>query len=253
DAMAALDDHNVDGIVLIGGFEGLLTAETFASTERPVALVPATISNNVPGTELSLGSDTALNVIVDAVDRLKQSAVGSRDRVFVVEVMGRKCGFLATAGGLGAGAEIVYEHDPGITLARLERDAEGLVQAYDAGRQVAIVLMADGASEAFSANTLARVFVGESGGRFDTRVCVLGHLQQGGRPSPADRLLAVRLVDRAVKHATHGSGAVVVGVEHGLVITGPVADRLGQADIANRRRKTPVHRRWSDVIEVLSH
>ncbi|MEM6926566.1 MAG: 6-phosphofructokinase, partial [Myxococcota bacterium] len=105
----------------------------------------------------------------------------------------------------------------------------------------------------YMAERLARVFVGESEGRFDTRVCVLGHLQQGGRPSPADRLLAVRLVDRAVKHATHGSGAVVVGVGHGLVITGPVADRRGEADVANRRRKTPVHRRWNDAIEVLRH
>ncbi len=253
DALAALDEFDIDGLVMVGGFEGLLTAETFAETGRPVALVPASISNNVPGTDLALGTDTALNVIVDAVDRLKQSAVGSRDRVFVVEVMGRRCGYLVTAGGLGSGAEIVYEHDPGITLSRLRQDAEELVRAYDAGRQVAIVLMADAASEAFGANTLSRIFRAESGGRFDTRVCVLGHLQQGDRPSPADRLLAVRLVDRAVEHAASGEGAVVVGVERGLVVTGPVGQRIEDADVPNRRRRNPVHAQWSDVLDYLRH
>ncbi|MEN0062393.1 MAG: 6-phosphofructokinase [Myxococcota bacterium] len=249
--LAALDEHAIHGAVIVGGFEALPTAAAIAATGRPVAVVPATISNNVPGTDSSVGCDTALNVIVDAVDRLKQSAVGSRDRVFVVEVMGRRCGYLAVAGGLGAGAEIVYQHKPGITLSGLKEDVTKLAEAYDRGRQVGIVLMADGASEAFSANTLARVFQSESGGRFDTRVCVLGHLQQGDRPSPADRLLATRLVDRAVHHAADGEGAVVVGVERGLVIQASVASRIEEADLSHRRRKTPVHSDWDEVATLL--
>jgi len=253
EALAVLDEFDIHGIVMVGGFEGLLHAEALAATGRPVALVPATISNNVPGTDQAIGTDTALNVIVNGVDRLKQSAVGSRDRVFVVEVMGRRCGYLATAGGIGSGAEIVYQNETGITLAKLERDAQELVEAYDNGRQVAIVLMADGASEAYSANTLSRIFDTESGGRFDTRVCVLGHLQQGDRPSPADRLVATRLVDRAVEHAASSDGAIVVGLEHGLVTTGTVAQRLAEADLRARRRKEPVHASWSDLVPQLRH
>lgn len=249
--LAALDQFEIDGVVLVGGFEAFEATTAFAATGRPVALVPATISNNVPGTEVSVGADTALNVICEAVDRLKQSAVGSRDRVFIVEVMGRRCGYLAVAGGLGAGAELVYEHRGGIDLARLESDVRELTEAYDRGRKVGIVLVADGASDAFSANALARIFEAESKGRFDTRVCVLGHLQQGDRPAPADRLLAARLVDRAVTHAAEGEGAVVVGSERGQVTTTWVANCLSQADLKNRRRSRPIHGPWAHVAELL--
>lgn len=243
----AVRAHRVDGVALVGGFEALAVARELGEAGIPVAVVPATISNNVPGTDPTIGSDTALNVICEAVDHLKQSAIGSRDRVFVVQVMGRRCGYLATVAGIGSGAELAYTHEEGVSLDRLQHDVSRLVRDYDDGRTVSIVLVADGASDVYDATALARIFEAESGGRFDTRVCVLGHLQQGGRPAPQDRLLAVRFVDRAVSHLVRGTGAVLVGMQHGDIHLVPVGDLAGQTDEANRRPTVPPHADWEDV------
>ncbi|MFT5685838.1 MAG: 6-phosphofructokinase 1, partial [Myxococcota bacterium] len=155
-------------------------------------------------------------------------AVGSRNRVFVVEVMGRRCGYLAWTAGIGSGAEVVYTHEQGIFLSDLTADIASLQASFARGKSVGIVLAADGASEAYDIHTLARIYAEESGGRFDTRVCVLGHLQQGGRPSPGDRVLASRLARVAVERVLAGEGGLVgerdgevevVGVE-GLEVDG---------------------------------
>lgn len=229
----ALSAHDIDGVVLVGGFGAL---EAASGMRLPCAVVPATISNNVPGTERSVGSDTAVDAICESVDRLKQSAIGSRHRVFFVEVMGRRCGWLARMAGVAVGAELVYAHEEPITLQRLQSDAAGLNAAMDAGRSVAIVLVADGVPEPFRAARLAGLFAEAGEGRFDTRVCVLGHLQQGGRPSPADRLLAARLVGRAVDHVAAGPAKpVLVGVVGGEVHTEKVSAVLAAADREARR------------------
>jgi 6-phosphofructokinase 1 len=233
---ALLDDLHVDGVVLVGGFEALVAAGRLG---RPVAVVPATISNNVPATEQSIGADTAVNAICEAVDRLKQSAIGSRNRVFFVEVMGRRCGYLARAAGVAAGAELVYTDEDPLTLARLQADVHDLNAAMDAGRTVGIALVADGVPRAFRASRLAELFHETSGGRFDTRVCVLGHLQQGGRPSPADRLLATRLVQTATSTVLAGQGPVVVGVRNGDVVLTPLDEALARADADARRPTRP--------------
>ncbi len=221
----------VDGLVLIGGFGCIAAAQRLSAT-LPVAIIPSTISNNVPGTDRSVVSDTACNVICEAVDRLKQSAVGSRNRVFVVEVMGRRCGYLAWTAGIGSGAEMVYTHEQGIFLSDLAADIAALQGAFSRGKSVGIVLVADGASDAYDTHTLARIYAEESGGRFDTRVCVLGHLQQGGRPSPADRVLAARMARVAVAGVLRGEGGML-GVRDGLIITTPLAEL--RADMTNRR------------------
>jgi len=238
----AMEEAGIDGLVLAGGFGALLTAHWLAEGPRPVAVVPSTISNNVPGTELSVGCDTAVNAIIEAVDRLKLSAVGSRDRVFVVEVMGRRCGYLATQAGLGGGAELVYTHEQGLDLARLTADARRLNDAFDRGRTVGLVLLADGVTETWDTRALARILDAESGDRFDTRVCVLGHLQQGGRPSPQDRLTAVRLADAAAAHALHGEGVVVAGLAGTSVVLRPVRDVMAEADPIHRRPRIPRQR-----------
>lgn len=232
---AGLAEASIEGLVLVGGFEALLSAEALAAAGVRVAVVPATISNNVPGTELSVGCDTAVNAIVEAMDRLKLSAIGSRDRVFVVEVMGRRCGYLAVQAGIGGGAELVYTHEDGIDLARLTVDSGELVAAFDAGREVGMVLVADGASDAYDAASLARILDAESGARFDTRVCVLGHLQQGGRPSPQDRLTGIRLAAAAVDALAQGAEAVVVGLEGTGVAVRSVEAVLAGADRRHRR------------------
>jgi 6-phosphofructokinase 1 len=238
---AAFSRHAIDGVVLVGGFETLRAALQIDAMGMPVAVVPATISNNVPGTDHSLGCDTAVNVIAEAVDRLKQSALGSRRRVFVVEVMGRASGYLAAIAGIATGAEVVYTHADGIDLERLRRDVARLGSSFDEGRAVGLVLVADGASEAYDAATLTRIYRQEAGGRFDTRLCVLGHLQQGGRPSPRDRLAGARLASRAVAHLTASRGAVVIGLRGDEVVATPCATAMKNADVSLRRPRHPPH------------
>ncbi len=233
---AALDRERIDAVVLVGGFE---TLSALHRLDRPAVALPATISDNVPGTDRSIGHDTALGAILDGLDRLRQSATGSRDRVFVVEVMGRSCGHLARRAAIGAGAELVYTHEDPPDLARLTEDARRLVRSFAAGRHLGLVVVADGVPSPFDAPTLARIFASEGKGVFDTRVCVPGHLQQGGAPSPADRLLAAQLAVEAVRHLAAGAtGAWVMG-EHGDDIGAtPLAEVMAQADLAHRRRAT---------------
>jgi 6-phosphofructokinase 1 len=231
----ALAADGIDAVLLVGGYEALRSAAALHRAGVAVGVVPATISNNVPGTELSVGCDTAVNVIVEGIDRLKLSAVGSRDRVFVVEVMGRRCGYLAVQGALGGGAELVYTHEEGVDLARLARDARRLNEAFDGGRQVGLVVLADGASDAYDAAALAKILADEGDGRFDTRVCVLGHLQQGGRPSPQDRLTGVRLATAAVRALCAGEQGVVAGLEGTRVALRTVPQVLAMGDPRHRR------------------
>lgn len=249
---AALTRHDIHGVVLVGGFECLRSALQIESMGVPVVVVPATISNNVPATHRSLGADTAENAICEAVDRLKQSAIGSRRRVFVVEVMGRACGHLAAMTRIGTGAEIAYTHEEGITLASLERDVAALCRSFDRGRQVGLVLVADGASATYDTASIARIYEGESGGRFDTRVCVLGHLQQGGRPSPRDRIAAARLAARAVELVDSEAGAVVLGLCGDAVITTACRAALDAADLEHRRPKAPLHHEVAEATRHLS-
>lgn len=232
-----LDAERVDEIVLIGGFEALEAARRLADLGRPVAVVPATISNNVPGTDRSVGADTAVNVICHAVDGLALSAIGARDRVFFVEVMGRRCGWLAETAGAGSGAELVYTHEEGVDLERVRTDVRRLRSEFDAGRTVGIALVADGVPTPWDTATLARVFASESDGRFDTRVCMLGHTQQGGRPAPADRLAGALLADGALAWLTASAPgkAAVVGLRGGLATAHPLHEVLDAADPTHRR------------------
>lgn len=251
--VAALREHRVTGVILIGGFEALIAGQELCELGLSVGLVPATISNNVPGTERSVGCDTAVNVICEAADRLKQSAIGSRNRVFFVEVMGRRCGYLASAGALGAGAELSYTHERGLALRHLQADTAALSRAFDGGRSVGLVLVADGASEAYDARGLARIFSDESGGRFDTRVCVLGHLQQGGRPSPADRITGARLARAALDAAAQPGGRLtVVGLHDNEIIRQDGEALLEAADRKNRRPAEATHEHLRDLAEQLS-
>jgi 6-phosphofructokinase 1 len=236
---ATLRSADVRAAVLIGGFEALEAAEGLAADGISVVVLPATISNNVPGTDRSIGADTALNEVCGAVDRLKLSAIGARDRVFVVEVMGRRCGWLARTAGVGTGAEIVYTHEDGVDLVRIQRDLAGLRATFDSGRQVGIALVADGASTAWDAATLARILEAEAHGRFDTRVCVLGHTQQGATPSPRDRLTAIRTAAAALDHlAEEDAPSGVMGVRAGGVHFTPLVNVWADADRVNRRPRS---------------
>ncbi len=199
-----LEQHNIEGLLVIGGWTGYQSAlelygrrENFPAFNIPMVCLPASINNNLPGAELSVGADTALNSIIQAVDKIKQSAVASR-RTFVVEVMGHFCGYLALMGALATGAERVYLHEEGVTLDDLVKDVRRLREGFGRGKRVGLVIRNEKANPIYSTSFMHALFEEEGGDLFDVRQAILGHLQQGGDPSPFDRILATRLAARCV-------------------------------------------------------
>lgn len=248
----SIEAHGIDALMIVGGFNAyragyLLTTERtrYPAFNLPIVCVPASIDNNLPGAEVSIGADTALNNAVWALDRVKQSASASR-RCFVAEVMGRRCGYLAFMSGLAAGAERVYLNEQGVRLASLVEDIEEMNRAFAAGRRLYLVVRNEEASEHYTTNVLARLFEEEGGDAFDVREARIGHLQQGGNPSPFDRLLATRLVSFAIDHLVEqfertGRGAAFVGLVEGAMSVGNLAHLPEVADLTKRR---PLHQWW---------
>ena len=163
----------------------------------PILLMPATINNNLPGSELSIGADTALNNIAEAVDKIKDSAVALR-RCFVVEVMGHYCGYLALMSGMATGAERVYLNEEGVTLRDLQEDTQKLIDGFKKGKRLGLMIRNEYANRVYTTAFMVALFEEEGGALFDVRQSILGHLQQGGNPSPFDRIQATRLATRCV-------------------------------------------------------
>ncbi|WP_116112358.1 6-phosphofructokinase [Austwickia chelonae] len=242
----AIEKHEIDALLLIGGYDAYEAAallvrerERYPAFAMPIVCVPATIDNNCPGAELSIGADTALNNVVWAMDRIKQSASAAR-RCFVVETMGRRCGYLALMSGLAGGAERVYLHEEGITLSDLQGDVERMLEAFRGGRRLFLAVRNEEASEMYTTDFLARLFEQEGADLFDVRQAVLGHLQQGGSPSAFDRLLATRLVQEAIDDL---AGQLKAGTAEGRYLgymvgetqRRPLAHFDEDVDRANRR------------------
>ncbi|MCH8614327.1 6-phosphofructokinase [Arsenicicoccus dermatophilus] len=256
----SLEEHRLDALLVIGGWNAyqgthLLWQERdrYPAFRIPIVCVPASIDNNLPASELAIGADTALNVVVDSIDRIKQSA-SARRRCFVVETMGRYCGYLALMGGLAGGAERVYLHEEGITLDDLQRDVARLRASFDHGRRLFLAVRNERASEQYTMDFLARLFDQEGGERYDVRQAVLGHVQQGGDPSPFDRVLATRLVAHAVDLLTEeltagGDAAQLVGLVRGRVRSTPVARMHDLMDLVHRR---PRDQWWLDLRPVVT-
>ena len=201
-----IEEHGLQGLVVIGGWSAYQAAlqlheqrHIFPAFNIPIVCVPATIDNDLPGAELSIGADTALNNIMEAVDKIKQSAVASR-RVFVVEVMGNKCGYLALMSAIATGAERVYLHEEGVTLKDLERDVTQLIRGFKQGKPLGLVIRSEGANETYTTDFIKALFEEEGRHLFNVRKAVLGHLQQGGDPTPFDRILATRFAAKSIAH-----------------------------------------------------
>ncbi|NPA36854.1 MAG: 6-phosphofructokinase [Chlorobi bacterium] len=199
-----LEKWKVDGIIMIGGSTAYVNAyrmlqkkNDFPAFDISTVCIPATINNNLPGTDFCIGSDTALNNIVDAIDKIKESAVATT-RTFVVEVFGRYCGFLAQMGGLATGAERVYIHEKGIHLDDLKDDVKMLVKRFKEGKRLGLVIRNEFANKIYTTAFVSALYEEEGGDVFDVRQAILGHLQQGGKPSSFDRVLATRLAAKAV-------------------------------------------------------
>lgn len=259
---AALAAHQVEGVLLVGGWAAYQAAfrmqgarGAFASFRVPIVCTPAGIDNSLPGSELSIGADTALNAIVEAVDKIKQSAVAWK-RAFVVEVMGRYCGYLAVMSGLATGAERVFTHEEGITMAALEKDLERLVAGFRKGKRLALMIRNENASPVFTTDFLRRLFEEEGAGLFDSRQAILGHLQQGGDPTPFDRIVAIRSTARAVEVLLEESGkddpaACYLGFQAGRLTAFPLAELPANVEDEFERAKAPWWRAVEPVVRLL--
>lgn len=201
--------YQFDGLIIVGGFEAFVSLhqlekarDSYAAFRIPMVLIPATLSNNVPGSEYSLGSDTALNALMEYCDVVKQSASSTRGRVFVVDVQGGNSGFLATCTSLAVGAQASYVPEEGISLDQLSQDIETLAESFEISegrnRFGKLILKSTNASKALSADSLAKVMTAEADGKFDAKSAIPGHVQQGGLPSPIDRTRATRFAIKAV-------------------------------------------------------
>ncbi|HJR81987.1 MAG TPA: 6-phosphofructokinase [Anaerolineales bacterium] len=221
-----MEDHHIDALFMAGGwsaYEGayhmLGNRPNFPSFNIPMVCLPASINNNLPGSEFSIGVDTALNSIVDAVDKIKQSAVATR-RCFVVEVMGHYCGYLALMGGIATGAERVYLHEEGIKLRDLQMDVEKLLRGFRSGKRLGLVIRNEHANPVYTTEFIRALFEEEGKDVFDVRPAILGHLQQGGDPSPFDRIQATRLASMCLgyllEQCEKGSEeSAFIGIENG--------------------------------------
>uniref|UniRef100_A0A7N6BNN1 ATP-dependent 6-phosphofructokinase n=1 Tax=Anabas testudineus TaxID=64144 RepID=A0A7N6BNN1_ANATE len=198
--------HNINALLVIGGFEAfeclLQLYEARAAYEEfciPMCMLPATISNNVPGTDLSIGADTALNAIVETCDRIKQSASGTKRRVFIIETMGGYCGYLATVGGLAAGADAAYIYEEPFDIRDLQANVEHLTEKMKTSIQRGLVLRNENSSENYTTDFIYQLYTEEGKGVFDCRKNVLGHMQQGGAPSPFDRNFGTKISAKAMQ------------------------------------------------------
>ena len=254
-----IEKNQIDALMVIGGFTGYLAAlhmveekNRYPAFDLPIVCVPASIDNNLPGAELSIGVDTALNNNAEVIDRIKQSAAANH-RCFVAEAMGRRCGYLTLMSGIVTGAEQVYLSENGISLSQLSDDAARIVKAFEGGRDLYLVVANEEASEYYTTDMLTKIFEAESRGLYDVRPAVLGHMQQGGNPSPFDRTLAVRLANYAIGELSRQfekgkRDGVFVGLSDGEI----KVQRLTHMDeLINLKTRLPVDPWWRGLEEIL--
>jgi len=217
-AAARLRERDIDGLVVIGGdgsFRGAY--RLFEEHAFPVVGIPATIDNDIYGTDVSIGFNTAIDVALEAVDRLRDTAA-SHDRLFLVEVMGRYSGHIALHVGVAGGAEAILL--PEVQLGA-DEVADMIVAAQKRGKTSSIVVVAEGAYEGGAMNLQARIR--ERCG-YEVRTVILGHTQRGGSPSTRDRVLASRMGFHAVRSLVEGRGGVMVGVDKRGIVHVPLKD-----------------------------
>lgn len=219
-ALAAeeLATRGIEGLVVIGGDGSFRGAQLLSRSGIKVVGVPGTIDNDMCGTDYTIGFDTAVNTVIDAINKIRDTA-SSHKRVVVIEVMGRDSGWIALASGLAGGAEHVLV--PEIPY-DLDRVADQLIRGMRAGAEHSIIVVAEGAGLGFEVGEKLRVATG-----FDTRVTVLGHIQRGGSPSAFDRLLATRLGAAAVDQLAKDESNVMVGLIGGKVVASPFDEVCG--------------------------
>ncbi|XP_033494163.1 ATP-dependent 6-phosphofructokinase, platelet type isoform X4 [Epinephelus lanceolatus] len=248
--------HNINALLIVGGFEAfeslLQLYEARAAYEEfciPMCMLPATISNNVPGTDLSIGADTALNAIVETCDRIKQSASGTKRRVFIIETMGGYCGYLASVGGLAAGADAAYIYEEPFDIRDLQANVEHLTEKMKTSIQRGLVLRNENCNENYTTDFIYQLYSEEGKGVFDSRKNVLGHMQQGGAPSPFDRNFGTKISAKAMQWVTkklvetfrHGrvfanteDSCCLLGMRRRALVFQPVVQLKDETDFVHR-------------------
>jgi 6-phosphofructokinase 1 len=229
-ALSNLKAKGIEALVVVGGNGSQTGNHSLFAEGFRVAGVPSTIDNDLYGTDVSIGSDTAVNITLEAIDRLRTTA-SSHQRAFVVETMGRDCGYIALTAGLAGGAEVIALPESEITPAEV---AARLGDAYRRGKKHALVVIAEGARcgvrELMGHYEKERASIG-----FDLRVTRLGHVVRGGSPTAADRVLATRLGAAAVDALADGQSGVLVGMHRNDIGFTPLADIAGRTRPADGR------------------
>lgn len=236
-AVACMEENGVEGLVVIGGGGSLAGAQNLHELGVKVAGVPATLDNDIWGTDLSVGVDTALNTAVEAIDRIRDTA-SSRNRAHVIEVLGRDCGYLALMSAISGGAQVAlvpeFEANPEDLL-------EYIRETYEQGKPHFIVVAAEGAK--FTAAEF-QDYVNDAEGTYQADLTVLGHLQSGGGPSAFDRILAGQLGTAAVSALEDGDTGVMVALR------GQQVERLPLEKVVENRR--PLDPEMYELVEVLA-
>ena len=208
--LANLKKHGIEGLVIIGGDGSLTGGALLSDLGMPIVGLPGTIDNDVWGTDYTIGADTAANTIVDAINKLRDTASAHR-RIILIEVMGRKSGWLAMMSGIAGGAEYVLVPEVKFDLDQI---CEEIKKSYEEGKRYSIIVVAEGAG---SAVEMGKIVAEKTD--IDTRVSVLGHIQRGGSPSVEDRIKASMLGEKAALAIISGTSNVVFGFDAGKVVS----------------------------------
>uniref|UniRef100_A0A671W0D1 Phosphofructokinase, muscle b n=1 Tax=Sparus aurata TaxID=8175 RepID=A0A671W0D1_SPAAU len=270
----SITKFNIHAIIIIGGFEafsgGLQMVQARQKYEElciPIVVVPATVSNNIPGSDFSVGADTALNTITMTCDRIKQSAAGTKRRVFIIETMGGHCGYLATMAGLASGADAAYIYEEPINIHDLEVNVQHLVEKMKTTVKRGLILRNEKCNANYTTDFIFNLYSEEGKGVFDCRKNVLGHMQQGGTPSPFDRNFGTKMGIKAVLWLTdklkecyrHGrifansaDSACVLGMRKRALVFQPLAELKEETDFEHRIPKKEWWLKLRPILKILA-
>lgn len=255
-----LSKYKVRGMFIIGGWEGYVSGINFSKFSKeykslniPIICIPATISNNCPGTKVSLGTDTALDMIVKASDTLKLSASASRCRVFIMEVHGGKCGYLAIAASIAGGGHVTYTPEEGITLKRLSDDVDALKKRFATSRTMALIVNSECSNATYTTDKISEILKEEGKGIFEVRKLVLGHIQQGNVPSPRDRTLAVEFSSKAIEVFLNSiKSGMIAQCGIGLTDQGVQSESFEELkENMNFKLRRPIKEGWDPLLTVI--
>lgn len=228
-ALSHLRQRGIDALVVIGGNGSQTGANVLANSGFPMVGVASTVDNDLVGTDITIGVDTAVNITVEAIDRLRTTG-SSHKRAFLVETMGRNCGYIALMAGIAGGAEVIAIPEREVEPHEV---AERLRAAYRRGKTHALVVVAEGAKYGAQA-VVQHVAEHRDTIGFGLRVTTLGHVVRGGAPTAGDRILATRLGAAAIDQLARGTPNVLVGLRGGEIVTTPLAEVAGKTKGVNQ-------------------